>query len=76
MLARFIVFTLYADTANTDKRESTLTHLANLIQATESYYHPSNYGRWSYSIVNFLRQLSWEFLKRWRDGEVMFYSSY
>ncbi|RUS15521.1 hypothetical protein BC937DRAFT_92354 [Endogone sp. FLAS-F59071] len=71
MLARFIVFTMYADTADTNKRESTLTHLANLIQATESYYHPSNYGRWSYSIVNFLRQLSWEFLKRWRDGEVM-----
>ncbi|RUO96683.1 hypothetical protein BC936DRAFT_141627 [Jimgerdemannia flammicorona] len=69
MLARFIVFTTYPSAADADKREATLTHLANLIQATESYYHPSNYGRWSYHIVNFLRQLSWEFLKRWRDEQ-------
>ncbi|CAJ0924045.1 3081_t:CDS:2 [Entrophospora sp. SA101] len=49
--------------------ESTLTHLANMIQAIESFYHPSNFGRWTYSIVKFLQYLGWEFLKRWTDEQ-------
>ena len=66
MLARFIVYTIFPS-PNSD--ETTLTYLSNMIQATESFYHPSNFGRWTFSIVRFLQYLGWEFLKRWIDGE-------
>ncbi|CAJ0904050.1 1258_t:CDS:10 [Entrophospora sp. SA101] len=66
MLARFIVYTMFTTSEN---EESTLTHLANMIQAIESFYHPSNFGRWTYSIVKFLQYLGWEFLKRWTDEQ-------
>lgn len=67
-LARFIIYTLYPGPIS-DTHVSSMSHLKKLIQAIESYYHPSNHGRWSYQITNFARQLSSEFLKRWREGE-------
>lgn len=66
-LARFIIYTMYPG-QESDDQISTMSHLKKLIQAIESYYHPSNHGRWSYQITNFARQLSSEFLKRWREG--------
>jgi proteasome activator subunit 4 len=69
-LARFIIYTLYPG-QESDDGISTISHLKKLIQAIESYYHPSNHGRWSYQITNFARQLSSEFLKRWREGMSM-----
>ncbi|CAG8443048.1 10173_t:CDS:10 [Funneliformis mosseae] len=66
MLARFIVFTIFSSPVSS-KDETTLTHLSNMIQATETFYHPSNFGRWTFSIVRFLQYLGWEFLKRWTD---------
>ncbi|CAG8507014.1 6948_t:CDS:10 [Ambispora gerdemannii] len=68
MMAKFIVFTMFPQPDDPSK-ESSLNHLANLIQATESYYHPSNFGRWTFSIVRFLQFLGYEFLKRWRDEQ-------
>ncbi|KAI8578771.1 hypothetical protein K450DRAFT_245430 [Umbelopsis ramanniana AG] len=67
-LARFIIYTIYPG-QETDDQISTMSHLKKLIQAIESYYHPSNHGRWSYQITNFARQLSSEFLKRWREEQ-------
>lgn len=69
MLARFIVYTIFSPPNSSSQDETTLTHLSNMIQATESFYHPSNFGRWTFSIVRFLQYLGWEFLKRWTDGE-------
>ncbi|CAI2164709.1 4841_t:CDS:10 [Funneliformis geosporum] len=66
MLARFIVFTIFSSPVSSQD-ETTLTHLSNMIQATETFYHPSNFGRWTFSIVRFLQYLGWEFLKRWTD---------
>ncbi|CAG8548665.1 30916_t:CDS:10 [Gigaspora margarita] len=66
MLARFIVYSIFPP-SNHPQEKSILTYLANMIQATESYYHPSNFGRWTFSIVRFLQFLGWEFLKRWTD---------
>ncbi|RGB33631.1 hypothetical protein C1646_815894 [Rhizophagus diaphanus] len=67
MLARFIVYTIFSSPNSSSQDETTLTHLSNMIQATESFYHPSNFGRWTFSIVRFLQFLGWEFLKRWTD---------
>ncbi|GAA6008845.1 hypothetical protein JCM10207_001745 [Rhodosporidiobolus poonsookiae] len=41
-----------------------LDALAKLIQATEGYFHPSNYGRWAPILSRFLQNVTWEFLKR------------
>jgi proteasome activator subunit 4 len=55
-----------------------LDALAKLVQATESYYHPSNWGSWSPFLARFLQNITWEFLKRWKvrnrygGGIVMF----
>lgn len=42
-----------------------LDALAKLIQATEGYFHPSNYGTWAPILGKFLQNVTWEFLKRW-----------
>ncbi|GAA5895195.1 proteasome activator BLM10 [Sporobolomyces salmoneus] len=46
-----------------------LDALAKLIQATESFFHPSNYGRWAPMLGRFLQSVTWEFLKRWKEEE-------
>lgn len=73
MFARFIVYTIFPPSGNNKKEESILTYLGNMIQAIESFYHPSNFGRWTFSIVRFLQFLGWEFLKRWTDGIKSFF---
>ncbi|CAG8434329.1 1354_t:CDS:10 [Diversispora eburnea] len=66
MLLRKKVYSTFPPSGN-QKEESVLTYLGDMIQATESFYHPSNFGRWTFSIVRFLQFLGWEFLKRWTD---------
>lgn len=39
-------------------------HIAQLFKALESYYHPSNYGRWLNKIQKFLRKLPVAVVKR------------
>ena len=46
-----------------------LDALAKFIQATEGYFHPSNYGKWAPKLGRFLQNVTWEFLKRWREEE-------
>ncbi|GAA6053733.1 hypothetical protein JCM3770_003189 [Rhodotorula araucariae] len=41
-----------------------LDALAKLVQATEGYFHPSNYGRWAPLLGRFLQNVTWEFFKR------------
>lgn len=41
-----------------------LDSLAKLIQATESFFHPSNYGSWAPQLGRFLQTVTWEFHKR------------
>ncbi|KAM0751556.1 hypothetical protein T439DRAFT_300497 [Meredithblackwellia eburnea MCA 4105] len=46
-----------------------LDSLAKLIQATESFFHPSNYGTWAPTLGHFLQHLTWEFHKRQKEEE-------
>ncbi|KAF8274047.1 hypothetical protein EI94DRAFT_1714621 [Lactarius quietus] len=43
--------------------------LDKFITSTESFFHPSNSGIWSLSLTQFLRSLTSEFCKRWREEE-------
>ncbi|KAF9940539.1 hypothetical protein BGZ65_006679 [Modicella reniformis] len=65
-----IVYTINPSSESENQKSSTLTHLRDLIQATESYYHPSNAGSWSYFLSLFLRMLTWEYLKRLKQEEL------
>ncbi|KAI9102563.1 hypothetical protein DFS34DRAFT_609661 [Phlyctochytrium arcticum] len=44
----------------------TMDYLAEFIQAVESYFHPSNQGRWTYMLTRLVQNLSVEFLRRLR----------
>jgi hypothetical protein len=71
-LARFIIFTIWpepGDDIPDDKKPpkiNVLKKLKNMIQAVESYFHPSNSGKWTSSMTCFLQWLSIEFLRRIR----------
>lgn len=42
-----------------------LDSLAKFVQATETFFHPSNAGLWSYKLINFAYCLSHHFYHRW-----------
>ncbi|ORZ04733.1 hypothetical protein BCR42DRAFT_474389 [Absidia repens] len=68
-LARFIIFTILPEqdqSGGDGDGVYTMNLLADLIQAVELYFHPSNHGTWSYILTTFVRHLAFEFLKRWR----------
>ncbi|KAI0275116.1 hypothetical protein BC834DRAFT_851157 [Gloeopeniophorella convolvens] len=44
--------------------------LDRFITSTESFFHPSNSGLWTLSLTQFLRSLTSEFCKRWREEEL------
>lgn len=46
-----------------------LDSLVKLINATETFFHPSNYGHWSLILARFLQNITWEFTKRWMEEE-------
>jgi hypothetical protein len=50
--------------------EVVLEELQRFIHATESFFHPSNSGKWTTSLVKFVFFLSYEFLQRWNDGMI------
>ncbi|KAF9979719.1 hypothetical protein BGZ75_009303 [Mortierella antarctica] len=62
--AMFIVHTINPVAESLNPKSSSLAHFGDLIQATESFYHPSNSGQWSYTLSLFLQLLSWEYLQR------------
>lgn len=58
LFAEFVVFTIYpADCRIEDAETSTFAYLVNLIRVVEDFYHPSNSGRWSNSLIVFLHYL-------------------
>lgn len=46
-----------------------LDALARFIQATESYFHPSNWGMWVFPLSTFVKNITWEFVKRSMEEE-------
>ena len=40
------------------------TYLEYMLKAMESFYHPSNYGRWSSGLLKFMNKLATQFVKR------------
>lgn len=46
-----------------------LDQLAKFVQATESYFHPSNWGVWQVQLSNFVQHLTWEFAQRCKEEE-------
>jgi len=45
-----------------------LDSLAKFVQATETFFHPSNYGQWSLVLNKFTQYLATEFYRRWTVG--------
>jgi proteasome activator subunit 4 len=64
----FIVNTINPVTEFEAPKTSTLAHLRDLIQATESFFHPSNSGPWSHALALFLQSFAWDFLQRLKRG--------
>lgn len=46
-----------------------LTALSKFVQATETYFHPSNWGLWQVQLANFVQHLTWEFARRCKAEE-------
>ncbi|KAL7748215.1 Proteasome activator BLM10 [Sorochytrium milnesiophthora] len=77
VLARWMVHSIYdvphissdSGDPNHDTATSTLAMLANLIQALEPFFHPSNSGTWAPALCLFLRHLAEEFWLRVRSEQ-------
>lgn len=46
-----------------------LDQLAKFVQATESYFHPSNWGVWQVQLASLVQHLTWEFARRCKEEE-------
>lgn len=46
-----------------------LDHLSRFVQATEGYFHPSNWGPWQMQLSTFVQHLTWEFSRRVKEEE-------
>jgi proteasome activator subunit 4 len=44
------------------RRAALFALLAKFIQATEGYFHPSNYGKWAPKLGRFLQNVTWELI--------------
>ena len=70
-IARWIIFSL--GPACLDRPDSILSNLEGLIQAVETFYHPSNTGGWTKPLAQLVFYLSDFFVMRWnreRSGEM------
>jgi proteasome activator subunit 4 len=70
-IARWIVMSLSPKCL--DKEESILTQLEGLIQAIETFFHPSNSGSWTRSLSQLVYYLTDFFVMRWnreRNGDM------
>ncbi|KAJ3092428.1 hypothetical protein HK102_007439 [Quaeritorhiza haematococci] len=73
--ATFIAYTVYpssnSSTSSTTYQPpvTSLSLLTDMIRALESYFHPSNIGRWTYPLTRFLALLSAEFLRRIKEEQ-------
>ena len=62
-IARWIVMSL--SPASVDKPDSIMTNLEGLIQAVETFFHPSNSGNWTRMLSQLVYYLCDFFLMRW-----------
>lgn len=46
-----------------------LEQLSKLIVSCETFFHPSNHGAWTKILATFVKDLAWQFLKRWKEEE-------
>ena len=46
-----------------------LTQLAALIQATETFFHPSNWGMWQVQLATLVQHITYEFVSRCKQEE-------
>ncbi|KAF1991962.1 hypothetical protein K402DRAFT_321545 [Aulographum hederae CBS 113979] len=70
-IARWIVMSL--SPASLDKPNSVLANLEGLIQAVETFFHPSNTGNWTKPLSQLVNYLSDFFVMRWnreQSGEM------
>ena len=70
-IARWIIMSL--SPAGLDKPDSVLANLEGLIQAVETFFHPSNSGSWTKTLAQLVYYLSDFFVMRWnreRSGEM------
>ena len=70
-IARWIVMSL--SPACLDKSDSVLANLEGLIQAVETFFHPSNQGSWTKTLFQLVYYLADFFVMRWnreRSGEL------
>ncbi|PGH07268.1 hypothetical protein AJ80_08028 [Polytolypa hystricis UAMH7299] len=70
-IARWVVMSL--SPACLESKDSILSHLEGLIQAVETFFHPSNAGAWSRTLSQLVWYLSDFFVMRWdreRSGEM------
>ena len=70
-IARWIVMSL--SPACLDKQDSVLGHLERLIQAVETFFHPSNSGNWTRTLSQLVYYLADFFVMRWnreKSGEM------
>jgi proteasome activator subunit 4 len=68
IFAGFIVNTIYPASLDPENRGS-LNMLIDLIQSIESFFHPSNFGRWTHSLLKFIENLSYSVLNRWLNEQ-------
>ncbi|KAF3481378.1 uncharacterized protein GIQ15_04137 [Arthroderma uncinatum] len=70
-IARWTVMSLSPDCA--DSKDSLLSRLEGLIQAVETFFHPSNSGSWTKTLSELVNYLADFFVMRWnreRNGEM------
>ena len=64
--ALILVYSIAFDDPNVSSfgGSKALAHLAQFVQATEMYFHPSNWGPWQEQLATFVQHLTWTFARR------------
>lgn len=65
--AMIIVYSMSEDSTTSTPDCRALRSVAKLLTAMETFFHPSNHGRWSNKLAKFLRHLAWHFSRRWAE---------
>jgi proteasome activator subunit 4 len=68
-LANFIVFNI--SPADCDNDNSMLAMLESMLRAVESFFHPSNSGRWAYRLTSFVQSIASALHRRLQDEKRM-----
>ncbi|CAH7687375.1 hypothetical protein PPACK8108_LOCUS22155 [Phakopsora pachyrhizi] len=66
-LAVILVYSMSEDGDSNSPECRALSAASKLLTAMETFFHPSNHGRWSAKLTKFLRHLAWRFAVRWSE---------